>query len=266
MDTFKSGQPVELTLSLTVGEEVLAPTALTLKIQDEMGSEIISAQVVPLPDPSADTVNVTVPAAANALVPPAVRGVRVATLSVVLADSRVVEIEQAYFIEASTLLVPGVNSFVTFYQAALEARLYSDDTLPGWTAADETSRVRALAEAFIRIRDLDIIIDWENNQSIITDRFFDPPRLRDLSPDQILALDKRLLSALGRAQLVEANSIMTPDPVSEYRRQGIQSMTVGESSQYFGAQRPLINAGGCNDVTMRILSKWLRSNKRIYRA
>ena len=264
MNIHKSGSAVTTTFSLAAGAGVLAPTLLRSQVTDENGLVLSPWEDQPV-IPGASEVLVPTVGALNTLQPPQLRGIRVVELEVTTADS--VELLQvAHQLETAQLLVPGINSFQTYFKAVLEAQLYTDETMSGWAAQpDPAIRTRALMESFERICALNICIDWDDNQSVIRDRFFDPPRLKDLTAEQILRLEPRMLKALGKAQVVEANSLLTDDPVRTWRKQGIQSMTVGESSQYFGANRPLDN-GGVDGETARILARWIRKGGRLGRA
>ena len=267
MDTYKSGTAVTTVFSLAAGDGVLTPTALRSRVLDEEGNLIADWSAVANPAAGADSVSVVTSAVVNTLTPPQLRGVRVVELEVVntFAGTTTV-LEVGHLLESSKLLVPGINSFQTYYQAVLEAQLYSDETVAGWAGqTDAQARTRALSEAFERIRMMPVVIEWESDQSIIRDVFNDPPRLRDLDSAQILRLDARLMKALKKAQLIEANDILTADPLAQLRRAGIQSQTVGESSNYFGAVRPLDNGGVCSE-TRRVLARWIRTRTRIGRA
>jgi hypothetical protein len=265
MDTYKSGTAVTTVFSLAAGDGVLAPTALRARVHDEEGNLIADWAAVALPEAGADSVAVATAAPQNTLVPPQLRGVRVVELEVV-DTAGTTYLEAAHVLESSQLLVPGINSFQTYYQAVLEAQLYTDETMSGWAAqTDQAVRQRALSEAFERIRMMPVVIEWQNDQTIIRSIFNDPPRLRDLDSAQIMRLDTRLMKALKKAQLVEANDILVADPLQALRRAGIQSQTVGESSNYFGATRPFDYGGVCAE-TRRVLARWVRSRTRIGRA
>lgn len=264
MNTHKSGRDIATVFSLAADDGVLAPTALRRRVLDEEGNLIADWAAVTLPDAGVEEVTVETGAPLNTLVPPQLRGIRIVELEITTAASTTV-VEVAYQLEASLLLVPGINSFQTYYQAVLEAQTYSDTTMQGWVQnTDKEARERALSEAFTRIRLMPVVIDWESDQSIIRDVYSDPPRLRDLTSELILRLDKRLAKALKQAQLLEANHVLTDDQFGAARAAGIQSMTVGESSQFFGNTRPL-DRGVC-EAAAKVLARWVRNRARIGRA
>jgi len=265
MNTFKSGSAVVVSFSLAADAGgVLAPIPLRWRVLDEEGNLVAPWAALP-PTAGAASVEIRTTEPMNTLVPPQLRGIRIVELEVVTAAGMVV-LELAHQLESSQLLVPGINSFQTYYQAVLEAQLYTDDTMAGWVSqAEPATRIRALSEAFDRIRMMPVVIDWESDQSIIRDVYNDPPRLRDLTSDQILRLDKRLMKALKKAQLVEANSILDGDPVRQLRHGGVASMTVGESSQTFGPGRAVDN-NGVSESAAKILARWVRGRVRIGRA
>lgn len=264
MNTYKAGNPASSVFSLATDEGVLAPTSLRRRVLDEEGNLIADWEAVDLPEPGAEEVGLFTGASLNTLVPPQLRGIRVVELEVTTAAGKTV-LELAHMLESSQLLVPGINSFLTYYQAVLIGQTYTDETLSGWAQQPvQEQRQRALSEAFERIRLMNVSIDWENAQSIIRDRFFEPPRLRDLNSAQILALEARLMKALRYAQVLEANHILTEDPIREWRAAGVQSMTVGESSQFFGAARPL-DRGIC-EAAAKMLARYVRRDTRLGRA
>ena len=260
MNSIKSGGAYAAVFDLGPGG-VIAP--LSARVTDELDQVVVDWRPVDHPAAGENHVTVVVSGADNTLMPPQIRGLRVVELRVSLPEGDRL-LSATYVVTVSTLLVPGLNSFDTYRLTLLRSLALTEGTLAGWSSADEDLRVRALEEAFHRIRELPVVIEWENNQSVIRDNFFDPPRLRDLSAEQILALDERLLKALKQAQLIEADAILTPDPVGDLRRTGLVSQTTGESSMFFGAARPLVNAG-VNEKTLRTLSKWLRVQQRIVR-
>jgi hypothetical protein len=266
MNVHKSGSAVVSTFSLTTDEEPLIVESVRCRVLDEEGRVI--ADWLDLPGPfeaGAEELPITTSAYVNTLLPGLLRSIRVVQVRLTLPGGAVVEREAAHQIDATQLLVPGINSFQTYYQAVLGAQSYADETLTGWVGRpDEDARIRALCEAFERIRLLPVVIEWESDQSIIRDRYFDPPRLRDLTMDQVLRLEPRLMKALRQAQILEADTILADDPVERFRAAGVQSMTVGESSQYFGAAKPLDR--GVGQGAAKVLARWLRHRHRIGRA
>jgi hypothetical protein len=255
MNTFKAGSSVSSTFS-----GVLAPLSLRARVLDEAENVVIPWSVIPVP--AGGDVTVSTNATANTLPANASRGIRVVQLEVTTADG-VETLDQAYQLEGAALIL-GVNSFQSYYQAHLAAQNYGQATMAGWVGqGGQADRTAALVEAFGRIRELPVSIEWENDQQIVRAFWCDPPRLRDLTPEQIMRLEPRLLTALKTAQLLEANELLTDDPIRDMRRAGIQSMTTGESSQFFGAARPL-DKGIC-DAASKVLGRWLRRSVRVVR-
>lgn len=61
-----------------------------------------------------------------------------------------------------------------------------------------------------------------------------------LNEAQFMNLDERFRSALCRAQVIEANARLGGTDVSDLRREGLMSATVGEVSQMFRPSKPLV--------------------------
>jgi hypothetical protein len=172
-------------------------------------------------------------------------------------------------LQGATALTFGINTFQTYAQAILLAEDFTPDSMAGWVANGRENREKALIQAFRRIMQCPIGAHYEDQQSMLTQdasflRSFGPYMLRNQTPAQILALYPPMLADLCRAQVMEADDILSADPVMEARQNGLVSTTNGESSQQFLAVKPLDLPVGSR--AMKNLQRWVRFNTRIGRS
>lgn len=214
------------------------------------------------------TVTVEVPASSTALIAPGVRGL----LSITLELSGTTfgplpgTITTTYLLQGETALVFGVNTFLTYGQAQLLAMDFNGDMVEGWLGnEDKGDRESALIEAYGRICRLPLRVEIEKDtQNVVRSIDNLPSRLLDYKPEQVKQIYPLMLTALRSAQLVEASDILRADPMLRARMDGMVSMTVGESSQFFGAAKAL-NLGA-NSRSVGFLGRWIRYTARIGRA
>lgn len=268
MQNYKPGTDVPITFSL-LGESgaVLTPTAMQWRVLDEAEVELQSwAGVGTMPTTS--EITITIPGALNVLTPPAVRGIRCIELEITTAAGTVTLTDQV-MIQGSTALVFGTNSFQTFGQATLLAEDFTSEQLGGWISAVREDREKAMIQAYQRILLLPLhasYVDGMNQSALASDTVISniSGQLRYMSPAEMRNVNPRLMTALRAAQLVEAVDILSYDPVAQARLNGLQSMTTGESSQFFRTAKPL-ELGICSKA-MTYLQPWVRYNTRIGRA
>ena len=260
MDTIKSAQPSVRTIGLTVGDA--APTSFRFRVLDE-GEVVLSAWVA-ITSLTPDFIAVPVSGALNTLSAPQTRGIRVVQVEVTTGSS--IEIlSDTYCVEAEYLLVRGVNSFLTYNQSVLVAQDWSENSMPGWAGnTDIGARTRALTEAFHRVVAIPLRIEFDNDQSVVRDVYNTPPRLKDFNAGQIMRLDIRMLSALKSAQVAEASWILEDNLSARHRSDGLQSITVGDSSQRFGTAKPL--ELGLSPVAWKLLARWVVTGALIGRS
>lgn len=269
MQNFKPGTSVSLTFKLLdESGQVLAPTSLSFRILNEADVELQPLTSIPVPSPASLEVVIVVLAALTGLTPPALRAIRTVELEVTTLSGTVV-LTQSLMVQGSTALALGVNTFQTYTQALLLSEDFVQDQMSGWTGFQREDREKALIEAFGRLLLLPIYpyVD-SNNQSSLTQtdslaRNFGYSLMRNLRSDQLIALQPKLLMALRKAQLFEADDILNDDPAAKARKSGISSLTVGESTTIFRQGSPLNLQVGSRAVTY--LQPWLRFSARIGR-
>ena len=242
MNKFAAGSSVSLTVSLkneagvSYGATNIAYTAV-----NEIGATKASgSQSV---DGSLASVAITLDAASNAIADDAEGGFRRVTFTLTTNDGTV-RSEQSYLLIAAVRLDPPYNSFQSFEEAMIES--LSMPTLT-WDAFDETTKTTALLEAYRRItrlgfrfRDPNDFSRFESVSGIVEDGWvIAPPTWAVLDQEDWDDLPDAFKKALRRAQIVEANEMLTGNPVSDRRRDGLLSETVGESSMMFRSGRPI---------------------------
>lgn len=244
------------------GGETFLPTQVRWRVLDEADAEVRPWAVITLPTPATPVVTVTVPAALNAVPAGATRAIRRVEFEVQTATGTHL-VHQTYLLQASSALVFGVNTFLTYAQAELLTFDFAPNYLQGWhQALTNDEREQALSQAFFRIIKLSLRSSFEDDQQRIIYHPWGKSKFEDLSPAQYADLESKMLRALKRAQLIEASHILTEDGVNAARRDGLMSMTTGESSQFFRPSKPL-ELGVCKDA-YRELARWI--NRQVYTA
>lgn len=252
MQNYAPNTAVTVTAQL-VGDDgnPLVPTSLQWRVLDESDTELQAWASVTLPDPTAPVVSVTVSDALNTLGAGVVRGIRRIEFKVVTATSTVV-IDQSYLLQASSALVFGVNTFLTHSQALLLSMDFAPSYLVGWrNALTKEDQEQALIQAHSRLVRLRYHMEFTDDQSRIIYHPWGRSSFIDLTPAQVADLEANMLKALKRAQLIEAAHVLTEDGVNAARKDGLMSMTVGESSQFFVPSKPL-DLGVCRDAYAEI--------------
>ncbi len=238
---FAAGSSATIAISLMDPNGApLVPTALSARVVDEEGVEIIAPYSVPNTDGDLE-IEITVPAASNALS----QGVtaRTVELTITTAQGTVIRYE-SYLIEARAVFTVPTSSFQTYIQAAVTA-----DTMPNlyeWERAADPERQRALMEAFFRLTRIGYRIrkrdDLEQNvvsDYLTIDEMIPPLAWQDMTINRWNVLPQRFRTAIRRAQIIEANEILRGVRPDDKRRMGILSESIGESSMMFRVGKPL---------------------------
>ncbi|WP_026610711.1 hypothetical protein [Methylocaldum szegediense] len=138
-----------------------------------------------------------------------------------------------------------VNSFQSYASAMMVA-----DDLPQlsghWHIATDRQRKIALIDAYARL----IKVRFKNlsgngaviaqSGHVIENESLGRIDLSTFSVDEFLALPEKFLSALYRAQVLQADDILGADPIQERRKAGLMSETVGESSNMYRPGTPIM--------------------------
>lgn len=236
MQKFPPGNTIKALINLVdASGAALSASALRWRLLDENDSVLIAWQTAAVPGAGAP-LELTIPSALTLLTPPQTRMILRLEVEVTHAGGIKV-IEQSSMVMALSTLVPGHNSFQT-YSAARVMGI----SMPGgsrWELEGEVTKEEhevALSEAFAAIMRLPLKVTYDSGRWAM---------LKDLVGDDMIALlPAQMLKDLRKAQVLEAVSAIDADPLLLQRRRGLISMTVGESSQFFGSKpvdTPVLN-------------------------
>jgi hypothetical protein len=264
MQSYVPSTAVSVSFPLNEGEAL----QLRWRVLDEAQAVLQDWQAISVASPAPVSLTLTVTAGLNVLTPPAVRGMRSVELEVT-TDSGTQVLTEEYLLQAATTLVVYTNTFLTYNQAVLLSRDFVLTQTAGWNESEKPERESALISAFERILRMpvksradvkyqmdgsyDLPVLASGSPVTLNSRF--AKALGDLDPTDLPRLEPKMLVALGRAQLLEASSLLSTDPVREARSNGLLSMTVGESSQFFRSVKP-IDLPIC-PAAAEVLSPWI---------
>lgn len=232
MQNYAPGGAIQVSFDLRNEAGVaLIPTALRWRVLDE--SDTVLQDWAALAVPAANEKAVaTIPGVLNTLVAPATRGIRTVELEVTTATGNMMLSEQV-MIQGLSQLSLWNNTFLTYAQSLMFAQDFAPGTLSGWELhTPREDRERALVEAHTAIMRMPLVVD--SRRSVW---------LSELSAQELSEmLTHRQSIAIRKAQLLEASAVLEANPVLIARREGLMSMTVGESSQFFRSGKPLESA------------------------
>lgn len=220
-----AGTDIALTISL---KNPVNPSHIVAmadyRVIDEEGTVLVDWQNLPTVSLGAESVTITVPASANALKENQTRGGREVEISVTTPNGEEYIVSKTYLLaDRSGELAVGENTLVNL--AGAELIVGEIPGLQAWTSANRNDRTAALIEAYRRIAGLPIHCD--------AFRGF----LEDLTGNEVKTLDRKLLQAFSRAQLVEAENILAGEP--NERSDGVVLETIGEVKKMFKNSKPL---------------------------
>jgi len=245
MKSFPVGLAVSVTLRFEdFNGDPVTPTGLSYHVEDENGSVVRAAETISV-DPTATEVAVVIPAAINFLPAGTVSGARTVILSITTTEG-VHEVSEIYTLRRPQRLSVLENSFITYAKAVVVA----DDMprLDSWNLASAPERQQALIEAFTRLTRLGYHVKYPEGvegMSYLNDRIlFDRTRISpqmwsEMTTEWFGGLPKPFLEALAKAQVAEANELLSGDVVGAKRRLGLMSESIGESSMMFRPGKPL---------------------------
>jgi hypothetical protein len=240
---------VDIPLIDTTGNP-LVPVGLRWRLVDESETELQAWTDIEIDAVPPVLVSVTVDSTLNLLPAGAARGIRTVYLEV-STENGVVDLSYSFMLQAVTTLIVPSNSFVTYNEALLIGADFSN--LTAWAAATRPAAETALIEARRRLVRLNIdpnILDAQDRltSDVVVSITY---RLEDLTLDQFRGLESHLAVRLKRAQIIEANEILKGDPLRSGNSDGLSSLTVGESTQFYRESRP-VNMGLCRDAYIEI--------------
>lgn len=262
MQRFAVGNAVSLEIAyVDYNGDPVTPTAVSYTISDETDEEI--AGPIAIAGPYTDKAVFTVDAAHNA-----VAGGRLISLKMTTASGDVF-VDAVYQLRAEKRLVVLENSFQTY----LQAQLLANDmiNLVGWEGATEDQRIFALEEAFRRLTEFGYLIRWP--EYVDTQNIYLQDMHARITPQMWPVMTAALFEpypatfrqAIAKAQIIEANAILTSDPIGDKRRAGISMEKVGESTTSFRAGiRPL--ELGIHRDTLQTIRNYIQFRMTITRA
>lgn len=254
MNVYAAGLPVTLAqdfVELAVYEPVVS---VQYRVLDQAGLVLLDFTTLDESSISETGVIVVVDQSLNQLGAQEKRALRMVELSITTARTTYRDTLE-YVIEAEQVLVAGVNSFVSYGDAVMIG--FDIPALTGWNNVDKSTRISALLFAKRMIGRL---------------RFIDPITRKPVADlNDWASVPDGLKETLARAQVLEANEVCGGDPVTDYRRRGLQSITVGESKNFFQSWKPaddrVMEQLGISPATARELKPYLASpNVRIRRS
>lgn len=239
----------------------ITSTAIGYLVLDERGTTVREREEA---TPDGNSVEVTIPALANALpIPGVIRGLRtVRFLFETASGTRTVDTR--YIIETHSKLIPMFNSFQT-YEEALVNRL-DLPSLDGWDFNAEAEHIPALitahdrmCRAAYRYRLAQNAVEYDERQM-----YWYITSMRERTAQDFSAFPVNFQVALKRAQIYEADAVLSGDPVGDKRLDGVISETIGESKMFF-SNKPPIRTPMCRKA-MEVLAPYLYKAARLARA
>lgn len=260
MNVYRQGTSVNVTVPFLddLGNP-LTVTAATYRVVDESETELVAE--TPLTINGGETeIDVSVDASLNALGDER-RSIRT-VIVYATTNAGVHVLSESYVIEGDTTLVLMDNSFLTLPHAMMIASGMID--VERFQGATQRQKASALHEAFLNIIRLRFEVDYENDQERIVDKpMSDPGDISQMTHEDFLKLPARMVEAIFRAQVVEADFILGGDPIEERRRQGLMSETIGESSNMFRPGKPM-NLSVSNRA-MKYLAPYIKYSQHLGR-
>jgi len=258
---FLDNTAVTLPLSFVDGEgNAFSATAAQYRLLDGAGNELIAKTPIPGFAPGTSA-SLAIPANKNQLGAGAVRDSRVVELYLTNASGEIGQVE-TYMIQKLDPLVVPTTSFVTYGGA--ESIAFGLPNMNGWAAATKDQRIAALLEAKDRLARLRYRINRDERD--IVEPEFAAGDMETITLTDWAAFPDEFKAALGKAQLIQADRILSTDVHSEiqkHREDGLMSMTVGESSHMFRPGKPLV-LNVCREA-LQHLGKYISWRKRLAR-
>lgn len=239
MEIYFAAQPVTVTVPLLTsgGIAVTDATAASCRVLNAEGA-VLATPSVEL-TAGAPTVEIEIPTEANQLADGQLRAYRQVEVTFEAAGNTYKVFEE-YLIEAVDALRVPDNSFQTYADAAVLAAETSG--LDEFNGADRRDRIKALINAHstlsgLRFQVYDPRVDPYSRISAWTRS--GQVNLKALTQEQFSQLPEHFVSAIRRAQLIEANEALDAFSVHRKRQQGLMSETIGESSMMFRSEKVL---------------------------
>lgn len=265
MKIFGAGVDVTVTIPLvdSGGNAYGIDGSVSYRVLDQLDVEIKPSSVLGTYVDGDIEVSITVWAALNALQGDNLREARSIELSFSDGTNNVI-LKDFYVIEASQVLLVGVNSFQTYSEAMVSG--LECVGIDAWDVADETQRIAALLDAKMHIAQLSFTNIFQRyDQANIGDfGFFVAGNLDFMTPTIFGSFPDIFKKKLKLAQIVEANAILGDDPIGDQRRAGLTSSRIGETAETYRDGKPLILPVCARALSY--LSGYITFNRRLGRS
>lgn len=241
---------VEVAVPSPGGTAITEANSVEYAVFDETGAEVVARAALAGYTNGDATVAVTVDASDNALASGIARGVRRVEVYFDTDTGEHTSVSR-YLINAINILSVTENSFVTYDEALMTA--VDMNGLDGWAVASEDEQIAALISAYLRL----VRLSYRYRTVADTDRidtgWFDAYErdfygrvyayVPDIGNTTLTVWNETypddFKRALRRAQVQEADIILSGDPVGDMRQEGIISETVGESKVFLRPVPPV---------------------------
>lgn len=269
MSTYLNGSVVNAEFDLVDVDGVelsFIPDAISYKVLDGENVELV-AETALTGYAGETTVTISVGATFNVVPVGRTRDVRLIVLECT-QGSNVAYVNHSYIIETASQLETGVNSFQTYQHAELMASEMSE--LTGWDSASRAQRVAAMVEARFNIGKLTLhpyrvgYVDMKHAVAPYAEEAVFTYGVNQFGRDYLLSLPEDFITAIRKAQIAEADYILSSGSAEHKERDGLVSEKIGESSQSFKSTKSLHNHV-CRRA-MRYLTLYLSLSKKLGRA
>jgi hypothetical protein len=160
------------------------------------------------------------------------------------------EFEHLYYLFPKTILIIAENSFGTLNEALLLTPALSK--LKGWDSVDQKSKIAAMCEAYDQVSRFPL-------KSYFTNKY-----PNNYTPEQWAKVNTKIRLDFLKAQLTQADFLLGGSPEETFRKQGMISRSVGESTSFFRTSFKL-NVG-ISDRSYEYINRYIEKNISISRA
>ena len=243
MKTYPASTAVTLTFPFVdLNGDPVTPSAVSARVLREHGTEIVPSFSVSF-DPGDTEADVAIAAINNALISGQELAARVVELSMTTPAGTIPAV-QTYLIRGTIKLTAPSNSFQTYEQALIQAATMTGLDMWNHASTTDDQRRNALLDAYRRLTRLGYRARVEEDQALIEDLTgwetnLSPRVWPAMTLGEYNTLPQAFRTALCRAQVIEANELLSVTGPETKRRKGILSESVGESSMMFRPGKPL---------------------------
>lgn len=268
MITVYNGSPSSILFDITA-EDGSAQDIATLAVEFKDGNNVTLLTFAP--SHTAGDIEVLIPIAGNVnqLADPTKSESRLVKLRIFLQDGTIKEKRQIYLVIADAPISFMDRSYQTLQDAELVA--HSLTKKEGWLNATDEEKTNALIAAFdaigrfsFSIKPAEHYISDTSIPSVVLGESYSVRDLNEKTAAFVATYPVDFLNAIKKAQVIEANSIITSGIAIDRRQEGVIEETVGESTMKW-KESTSVNRGLSKD-TLVALSKYIQLGYKIGRA